>query len=303
MRSLTSSSATNRKGPGLTPVNDTGAPVGLQPVKQRRLAPGKVLSNALLIVLGFLFLAPLLWLLFSSVDSNAGPSLKWPHFTFSNYAAVANASTFTALENSTILAGIATIVATVPAVLAAYVFSRHHFPVKNGILLTIVVLAGVPINILVIPVFQAFSNYGLLNITATAFFLGVTSLPFEIWIIKTYIDAIPPDMEEAARLERANVMQTILRVIVPMTLPGIVAAAIFGFINAWGNFLVPFVLLSNPNEQPAPVVMYQFFGNAHVAWGSVAAYSVLYALPVLILYIAIARLFRGGFSMAGAIRG
>lgn len=272
-------------------------------VQPRRFTGDRVGGNALLFVFGILFLAPLLWLIFASVDANAGPTLKWPQFTLSNFGDVTQGELLKGLFNSVEISLIATIVSTVPAIFASYVFSRAHFRFKTAILLTIVVLAGVPINILIIPVYEAFSTHNLLNLAATAVFLGVTSLPFEIWIIKNYIDAIPADMEEAARLERATTLQTVLRVVVPMTLPGIGAAAIFGFINAWGNFLIPLVLLPDISQQPAPVAMYQFFGNAHVAWGDMAAYSLLYALPILFLYLGMGRLFRGGFSMAGAIRG
>ena len=82
-------------------------------------------------------------------------------------------------------------------------------------------------------------RFGLLSIIPTAVFLSVTSLPFEIYLMKNFIDAVPEDLEEAARMERASTFQVLARVIVPLALPGIAAAAIFGFVNAWGSFIVP----------------------------------------------------------------
>lgn len=297
--SVTIADSAQFDGPA-TPESD--APRGPR-VQPRRITGERVTANVVLILVGLVLSAPLLWLLFASVDAEAAPRFKWPTFTLANYASVTQGDLMTALYNSLLLAGVATVVSTVPAMMAAYAFSRYHFPLKNGALLAILMLAGVPINILIIPVYQAFTTYGMLNLPATAIFLGITSLPFQIWIIKNYIDAIPADMEEAAALERASIFQTLWRVIVPMTAPGIGAAAIYGFINAWGNFLVPLILLPDVTKHPAPVAMFSFFGSARAEWGPMAAYAVIYALPVLILYLIMARFFRGGFAMDGAIRG
>jgi multiple sugar transport system permease protein len=272
-------------------------------VRARRITSAKLISNLVLIGFGILFTAPLLWLLFTSVDSQAGATLQWPHFTFGNYSAAANSTDMHGLLNSFYISAIATVVSTVPAALAAYAFSRHRIPFKGPLLLFILMLAGVPVTIIIVPVYQEFTNLNYLSLLPASIFLGVTSLPFEIWIIKNFIDAVPKDLEEAARLERAKTWHVLLRVVLPVALPGIAAAAIFGFINAWGNFLVPLVLMPNPAQAPAPVAIYGFFGGNGIRYGQVAAYSLMYSAPIVILYLAMSRLFRGGFSQSGAIRG
>jgi multiple sugar transport system permease protein len=273
------------------------------PVRPPKVTSGRVVSNVTLVILGVLFIAPLIWLIFDSIDSQASQTLEWPHFTFGNFTAAANSANMLALKNSVIISLIATVIATVPATLAGYVFSRRHIPFKGPLLLGILMLAGVPMSILIVPIYQLFAGRNYLALVPAAIFLGVTSLPFELWIIKNFMDAVPIDLEESARLERAGTTQILTRVVVPLTLPGIGAAAIFGFINAWGNFLVPLVLISNASQQPAPVAMYGFFGGNVIRWGEIAAYSVMYSVPVLILYLALSRLFRGGFVLSGAIRG
>jgi multiple sugar transport system permease protein len=240
---------------------------------------------------------------FTSVDSQGGASLQWPHFTLSNFSAAANSGNMQALLNSFYVSIIATIVSTVPAALAAYAFSRHHIPWKGPLLLFILMLSGVPVTIMIVPVYQEFTNLNYLSLVPASIFLGVTSLPFEIWIIKNFIDAVPAELEEAALLERAKTRHILLRVVVPVALPGIAAAAIFGFINAWGNFLVPLVLMPNPAQAPSPVAIYGFFGGNGIRYGQVAAYSIMYSAPIVFLYIAMSRLFRGGFAQSGAIRG
>jgi len=282
--------------------NDTMPPAAIA-VRPLKVTSARVVSNVTLIIFGVLFLAPLVWLLLSSFDSHASQSLQLPHFTLSNYSLAASGGNIAALRNSVLISAIATVVATVPATLAGYSFSRHHIPLKGPLLLAILMLAGVPMSILIVPIYQVFSGHNWLALIPASIFLGVTSLPFELWIVKNFIDAVPIDLEESARLERAGTWQIMTRIVIPLALPGIGAAAIFGFINSWGNFLVPLVLITNPTQQPSPVAMYGFFGGNVIRWGEIAAYSVMYSIPVLILYLALGRLFRGGFVLSGAIRG
>jgi multiple sugar transport system permease protein len=281
----------------------TEIPAGAVPVRPPKVTSARLVSNLTLLVLGILFLAPLVWLILASVDANASQSLQWPHFTLRNFTQAANTANILALKNSVLISAIATVVATIPATLAGYVFSRRHIPFKGPLLLAILMLAGIPVAILIVPIYQVFAVRNWLALVPASVFLGVTSLPFEIWIIKNFIDAVPADLEESARLERAGTLQILLRIVVPLALPGIAAAAIFGFINAWGNFLVPLVLIAIPTQQPSPVAMYGFFGGNVIRWGEIAAYSIMYAVPVLILYLALGRLFRGGFVLSGAVRG
>ena len=128
-------------------------------------------------------------------------------------------------------------------------------------------LTGIPIAIMIIPVFQMFGYFGLLSLIPTGVFLGVTSLPFALWLIKTAMDSVPKELEEAAQIERAGVLQIILYVTAPLALPEIAAAAIFSFISApLGAFLVPLVLISDANELPGPILIYgqisAFFANS-----------------------------------------
>ena len=286
-----------------TALEATAPGAGRIEVRPRRVTSGKTISNLVLLGFGVLFAAPLLWLLFASVDSHAGATLQWPHFTLSNFSGAASSQNMQALLNSFYISLIATIISTVPAALAAYVFSRHHIPFKGPLLLFILMLAGVPVTIMIVPVYQEFTQLNYLSLVPAAIFLGVTSLPFEIWIIKNFIDAVPQDLEEAARLERAKTHHVLMRVVVPVALPGIAAAAIFGFINAWGNFLIPLVLMPDPSQAPSPVAIFGYFGGNGIRYGEVAAYSIIYSVPIVILYLTMSRLFAGGFAQSGAIRG
>ena len=271
-------------------------------VRRARVTAPAVTSNLVLGVIGVLFALPLIWMLLASVNSHAGWGVSWPHLTLANFGNSLKAGRAHALEISLELAVVATVVATFFGTLAAYAFSRRHFAWKGPLLLVVLFLAGVPINIIIIPIFQIFSQQGWLTVFPTGVFLGVTALPFEIWIIKNFIDAVPSELEEAARLEGAKTPAILRRIVLPLAAPGIGAAAIFGFITAWGAFLVPLILISNASDQPGSVAISGFVSAASINYGDIAAYSIIYSIPVLILYLIMGRAFRGGFVLSGAIK-
>jgi multiple sugar transport system permease protein len=263
----------------------------------------KMTTNTILAAIGLLFVAPMLWLLLASIDSNASWGVEWPHFSFINFEHVLSGSLLHSLFNSVILAVISTAIASVAAVFAAYSFSRRKIPFKGPLLLFILFSSGVPLTIMVIPVYEIFSRFGFLSLFPTAVFLSVTSLPFEVYLMKNFIDAVPIDLEEAARMEQASTFQILRRVIIPLALPGIAAAAIFGFVNAWGSFIVPLILISSNNQQPAPIAIYTFLTVPKPEFGNIAAYSLIFCVPVFVLYAASARLFREGFVLGGGVKG
>ena len=286
------------------PAPEAGTPV--QPPANpasRRSMSNKAISNLLLTLFGVVFLLPMVWLVLASLDSNATWSVEVPHLTGGNFATALSGSNLQSLVNSVILSGVSTVIATICGALAAYALSRRRIPWKGPLLLVVLFLTGVPLAILIIPIFEMFSDIGWLSILPCALFLAVTTLPFEIYLIKNFIDAVPQDLEEAARMERANTMQILLKVIGPLAMPGIAAAAIFGFVTAWGSFLIPLVLITSPNQQPGSIAIFGYIGAANVRYGDIAAFSLIYAVPIFLLYALASRLFRGGFVLSGAVRG
>jgi multiple sugar transport system permease protein len=289
----------------MTTAIETVPPVdvkGLTRVEERRVTGPAVLSNLVLGGIALLFALPLLWLVLASVDKHASWSIAIPHFTLSNFGSSLADGRGSSLVASLELAAIATVVGTVTGTLAAYAFSRRHIPWKGPALLFVLLLSAVPINVIIIPVYQIFSQAGWLSLIPTAIFLGITGLPFEIWMIKNFIDAVPTELEEAARVENVGTLRIIGRIVVPLAAPGIGAAAIYGFVNAWGAFLIPLVLISNTAQQPAAITVYSFISAAEVNYGGIAAFSILYSLPVLGLYLIMGRWFRGGFVLGGALK-
>jgi multiple sugar transport system permease protein len=297
-------------GPGAlsTSAQEIVLPSGVRRQDIARWQRPAVVSNVVLVLFGVFFLVPLLWFLLSSLDSindNWGVTFAqtFSHLTLGNFrAALANGGLLS-LGNSLLLAGTAMVVSTLTAATAAYALSRRRIPWKGPLLLVVLFLTGIPLSIIVIPIYQMYVVLGWLSIVPCALFLAVTSLPFQIWMLKNYFDALPVEIEEAATVEGASTYQILRRVVIPSALPGFGATAIFGFVNAWSSFIVPLVLISSANEITAPINIYSYIGASHVDYGALAAFSVFYSLPVLVLYLAMSRLFKGGFVLSGSVVG
>ena len=268
----------------------------------RQARPRRSLDAVLLVVLALLA-APLLWLILAAFDANASVQLKLPALTLANFARALEPGPLRGLLNSLLLATIATALATLVSFPAAYVLARRAVPLKQLLLVLVLFLSGVPITVLILPIFDVFSKLQLLSLVPAAVVLAVLNVPFELYIMKTAIEAIPLDLEDAARVERASTATILARIVLPLSLPSVLAAAIYGFINAWGNFLVPLILITEQASQPGPIVIYGFMGSVQVDFGAIAAYSIVYSLPIVLFYLSCSSLFRSGYILGGGLRG
>lgn len=274
-------------------------------VRYRRFSMGGVSANIATGVIGILFLLPLLWLLLASFDAHAGWAIRAPDLTTSNYSQAVSNGGWHPILNSFYLASVTSVISTVLAFIAAYPLSRRHIPGKRIFMLGILFLSSLPITMLLVPVYQLYVKLNWLDsIFTMALFLAATSLPFAIWLVKNFIDQIPIEFEEAAAIEGAGTIRTMLFVVLPLSLPGLSVTLIYTFIAAWGAFVVPLVLDQNPGQQMGTVALYQFLG-AHglIQFGPLAAFSLLFSLPVVILYLFVSRSLGGAFTFGGGVRG
>ena len=275
-------------------------------VPYRRISTAALITNVVLILLGGFFVLPMLWMVFASLDSNPDWAIKLPSLTLANFAdVIGTAGALTAFRSSLILAGTTTLITAVLAVLAAYPLSRMHIPFKRTFMLAILFASGLPVAMLIVPVYQLYVYLGWLDsLYTTAMFLAASSLPFAIWLMKNFIDAVPVELEHAAAIDGASTFRILRQVVLPLTVPGIAVTAIYTFINAWGAFFIPFVLNSNPDDQVGPIEIYNFMGSHGLfKFGALAVFSLLFSLPVIVLYLFMSRYFSGAFNFSGAVRG
>ncbi|MFG2136094.1 carbohydrate ABC transporter permease [Streptomyces sp. NPDC048650] len=267
----------------------------------------RLAADAGLLVVAAAFAVPLAWLVLSSVDGGATLRVRLPRsVTTDNFSAVLTEDiTFRPVLNSLLLCGGATAVTVVCAALAAYPLSRFRARFSRPFLLTVLFSTCLPITAVMVPVYGLFVQVDLIDtMYGTALFLAAAQLPFAIWLMKNFMDGVPRVLEEAAWTDGASWRQTLLRVVLPLMGPGFTVVTVYTFIMMWGNFFVPFMLLLSPEQLPASVSVFTFFGSeGGVAFGQLAAFSVVYSTPVIALYVLIARRLGGGFAPGGAVKG
>lgn len=264
-------------------------------------------ASGVLVLIGLSFALPLVWLLVASVDPTAKLSIASPsRVSAENFTAVLTPErAFVPLGNSLVLSLGCALLTVLVAVLAAYPLSRFRMRISKPFLYGILFGTCLPITAMMVPVYSLFVSMGLIDsVPGTVIFLTATSLPMAIWMMKNFMDSVPISLEEAAWTDGASMMTTLTRVVVPLMRPGIAVVFIFVFIQAWGNFFVPFILLMSPEKLPAAVSIFSFFGQyGAVAYGQLAAYSIVYSVPALALYVFTSRVLGGGSSLAGAVKG
>jgi multiple sugar transport system permease protein len=278
--------------------------MGISSPRRRAKAASVYLALAVVVVA---FLAPLLWLVLASVNPAAQLAITWPSRpSVTNFSEVLTVrTTIRPMWNGLMLCGFASLVTVVAAALAAYPLSRYALRYKRPFLYSVLFATGLPMTAVMVPVYGLFVRLNMIDsMGGTALFMAATSLPFAIWLTKNFMDGVPITLEEAAWVDGASGMQTLRAIVVPLILPGIGVVTIFTFILAWGNFFIPFILLLSPEKLPAAVSIFSFFGQyGSVAYGQLAAYSILYSLPVIVLYVLVSKFLGGAFNLAGAVKG
>lgn len=267
----------------------------------------RLVSNGVLLLVGTAFALPLVWLVLASVDERATLSIKLPDaVSLQNFVEVMTPEkAFIPLLNSLILSAGCAIITVVVAVLAAYPLSRYRMRINKPFLYGVLFGTCLPITAMMVPVYSLFVAFNLIDsMGGTILFLAATSLPMAIYMTKSFMDSVPVTLEEAAWMDGASMMSTLTRIVVPLMRPGLAVVFIFVFIGAWGNFFVPFVLLLSPDKLPAAVSIFAFFGQyGSVAYGQLAAFSLLYSVPVIALYVLVSRVLGGSSALAGAVKG
>lgn len=290
-----------------TTVQTSSRRAAVPSIAQPKRAPSRLFAGLALGFVGLTFVIPLVWILLSSVNPQASVSLSVPEsLTTGNYTAVFNMDqTFRPLWNSAILSLGTALLTVVAGALAAYPLSRYKMRFTRGLMYTILFGTCLPITAMMVPVYSLFVRLNLLDsMSGIILFMAATSLPMAVWMLKNFMDSVPISLEEAAWVDGASAMQTLWRIVLPLMKPGLVVVFIFVFTGAWGNFFVPFVLTFDSMKQPAAVAIYNFFGMyGTIAYGKLAAFSILYSTPVLVLYAVMQKVSGNSFALAGAVKG
>jgi multiple sugar transport system permease protein len=261
--------------------------------------------SAFAAVLGVVFALPLIWFIFAPFNARAEMGLAIPNpFTLSNFATVfGNSLAIHALLNSLIQAVGGVVVIGIAATLAAYALSRSSLPGKGAVTYVLLLFSSVVSgSAAMVPIFLIISALGLID-TQVAVILVFAGglLPTAMFILRDFIDGIPKSYEESAMVAGASPIQAFFDVALPVIRPGIVVVVVWAFVNVWGGFLIPFILLRSSDQMPASVAIYSFYSEAGTPIVTLlAAYSLIYSLPVIVLYLFVS--WRFGFRFFGGIK-
>ncbi|HEX7022885.1 MAG TPA: carbohydrate ABC transporter permease [Trueperaceae bacterium] len=252
------------------------------------------------------FALPLLWLAFAPFNTQATLSVRIPeHFSLQNFSEVfANSFAVRALFQNGILQAVgAMMLVTLFATLAAYALSRTAIRGKQllgyGLVLFSSVVTG---TAAMVPIFLLTFRMGLID-TQLAVILVFTGglLPAAIFVMQDFVDSIPRSYEESALVAGASSWNVFADIAMPIVRPGMMVVAVWAFVNVWGGFLIPFILLRSSDKMPASVAIYSFYSEAGTPIITLtSAYALLYTLPVLVLYLFVN--WRYGFRFFGGIK-
>jgi ABC-type glycerol-3-phosphate transport system permease component len=224
--------------------------------------------------------------------------------TLANYAYVSARTHFwTFLVNSAIVASLSAILGIILAALAGFALSRFRTRALGGYNRALLLVEMFPLILAIIPLFIFFRRVDMVNtFTPVVLVYTVIQLPFATWMLRAYFDSIPKELDEAAIVDGASPLRAFVQIILPLTIPGIVAVAIFSFLFSYNEFFISSVFLRDENRMTMPVGIQSFMQQYGTDWGSLMAAATLGMIPTLILFFCIEKYMVSG-ATAGAVKG
>ncbi len=278
------------------------------PQQERSSRTGRKLMSALyyftIIACMFFFLLPLLWMLLNALKTplqivQLPPKLIFEP-TLDNFRNVFNQQNFLRyIWNSLVIAAGSTVLGLVLGLPAAFSIARYK---QKKLAVFILISRMVPGITFLLPLFIMFRTFSMVD-TYTSLILAhlLVGLPFIVWVMVPFFESIPNDLMEAARVDGCSIFATFIKIILPISLPGVVTGGILSFIFSWNNFMFSVVLASN-RTKTVPVAIFNFISYAQIDWGGLMAAAVVITLPVLVITIVTQKYVIRGLT-AGAVKG
>jgi N,N'-diacetylchitobiose transport system permease protein len=275
----------------------------------RRSLLGRLWPNATAVVLFVGFAFPVYWMFataFKPTSDIISDTPVWfpTHATLQHFATAADADHFwTLVGNSLTVTVSAVVLSLAVALLASFALARMRFPGRRGFVVTFMVAQMAPWEVMVIAIYLIVRDDDMLNslLPLTLFYM-VMVLPFTVLTLRSYVAAVPRELEESAMVDGCTRWQAFGRVIFPLLAPGLMATSLFGFITAWNEFPLVLILNKDPQAQTLPLWLSQFQTAFGDDWGATMAAASMFAVPILILFLFLQRKAVGGLT-AGSVKG
>jgi multiple sugar transport system permease protein len=257
-------------------------------------------------LLAALFIAPILWSAWQSVQPQGGTS-QVNGVGFGNYGALIRFSPglYRYLLNSLIVSGLTVTGTLLVSLVGGYAFARYRFPAKNVMFLLTLAILMVPFVTILIPLYIVINKLGLSgSLFGLALVLIMFQLPFALFMMRISFEAVPADLDEAAMIDGCTSFGALYRILLPAVRPGMVTVGLFAFLASWNDFVAPLILLNDQRQFTLPLAIVtleqQSFGV--INYGAIEAGVVLSAIPCLVLFLLLQRFYVRGF-ISGALRG
>jgi N,N'-diacetylchitobiose transport system permease protein len=270
----------------------------------------RLMANTVGLVAFLVSVFPVYWMVNSSLlprnrIRSATPTWLPLHGTLDNYRTVFTGSDFVDAMRISLSVTLLTVAAAlVFAFLAAVAISRFRFRGRRSFIIALLVIQMIPVEGLFISQYKMLGALNLLNSIAGLTLVYVaTVLPFTIWTLRGFVTGVPYELEEAAMMDGCSRFQAFLRVTFPLLAPGLVATGVFGFIQAWNEFTLAVVVMTQENKRTLPLWLSTFTDvNRGTDWGGIMAGSTLIAIPVVIFFLIVQGRMAAGLT-AGAVKG
>lgn len=272
-------------------------------MKKKSSLFGDLISHALLMIATVIAIFPLIWIFISSVKSKgeltSEPTRFWPKiFTLDYFEHVINDLNFIVnIKNSLFISLVTTLIAITISAMAAYGIVRF-FPKLGSIMSKLLVTTYIfPPILLAIPYSIAMAKVGLTNTTTGLIVVYLSfSVPYAVWLLVGFFQTVPIEIEEAAKIDGANKFTVFFKIVLPLVAPGIVATAIYTFINAWNEFLYALILVNDTGKMTVAVALRSLNGAEILDWGDMMAASVIVVTPSVLFFCFIQNKIAGGLS-------
>ncbi len=272
-------------------------------MKKKLSLLGDLISHGLLMVATVIAIFPLIWIFISSVKSKGEltgePTRFWPKiFTLDYFEHVINDLNFIVnIKNSLFISLVTTLIAITISAMAAYGIVRF-FPKLGSIMSKLLVTTYIfPPILLAIPYSIAMAKVGLTNTTTGLIIVYLSfSVPYAVWLLVGFFQTVPIEIEEAAKIDGANKFTVFFKIVLPLVAPGIVATAIYTFINAWNEFLYALILVNDTSKMTVAVALRSLNGAEILDWGDMMAASVIVVIPSVLFFCFIQNKIAGGLS-------
>ena len=265
----------------------------------------RTFGHVLIVMLALFCLIPFAWVVLSSVDAAAGPNVQWPALSFDNFVQFfTNSGTPRLLANSLIIAVSATAINLALGLAGGYALARFRFRGRRVFMFGILLIRVVPAPATIVALYLIMVNIGLSNTLIGLIVVEAAfQLPVTLWLLAGTISAVPIELEEAAWMDGNSRLQGMWRIVLPLVGPGLGAAAMLSFLNVWGDFLTPLVLLQSTDLYPLSIGLFRAFSEYNqVDWGLLAASAIVYLAPPAVLYLFVRKHLLKS-SLGGAVKG